>query len=60
MRNPLVAECCLLWLSTRTVISAPGEGFFELAEALGYEVVDYDVFWIEMLNNVYSYWQKEP
>ncbi len=24
----------------------PGQGFFELAEALGYTVVDHDVFWI--------------
>jgi len=37
----------------------PGHGFFELAEELGYEVADYDAFWIEMLNKVYSYWQKE-
>jgi hypothetical protein len=37
---------------------APGPGFYELAESLGRQVVDKDVFWIQELNLIFEYWTK--
>jgi hypothetical protein len=36
----------------------PGDGFFGLAEELGYAVGDRDEFWITILTRVYTYWRS--
>jgi hypothetical protein len=37
---------------------APGPGFYELAQSLGRQVGDKNVFWIQELNRVFEYWTK--
>jgi hypothetical protein len=37
----------------------PGQGFFELAGRLGYDVSDPDKFWIEQVNKVFASCQKD-
>ena len=37
----------------------PGTGFFELARRLGYDVSDFEKFWIEEVNKVFASWQKQ-
>jgi hypothetical protein len=36
----------------------PGEGFYELAESLGFDVSDRDAFWIAELKRVLAYWNN--
>jgi hypothetical protein len=37
----------------------PGQGFFELAGRLGYDVSDPEKFWIEQVNKVFASCQKD-
>jgi len=37
----------------------PGDGFFTLAEELGYAVSDHNEFWIMMLTKVYAHWRSK-
>jgi hypothetical protein len=37
---------------------APGQGFYELAESLGFDVSDREEFWIAELNRVFAYWSN--
>lgn len=36
----------------------PGPGFFDLAEALGYEVPNRTLFWIAQVKHVFKAWAR--
>ena len=45
----------------QTETNMPGEGFFPMAERLGYEVGDdWQAFWAQEVARVYSYWAGRP
>jgi hypothetical protein len=36
----------------------PGQGFYELAESLGFDISNREALWIAELNKVWSYWRN--
>ena len=38
----------------------PGNGFYECAESLGFDVSDRMAFWVSELHKVHAYWSKHP
>jgi hypothetical protein len=36
----------------------PGKGFYELADSLGFDTSDRQVFWIAELNRVFDFWSS--
>jgi len=37
----------------------PGDGFYEISEQLGFEVINREAFWIQEFRRTLNYWQQQ-